>query len=229
MSFLTSFEGPKVILVNGLAGAGKSESYKYFSSPAFKSNRPPIKLVKFAGTLKRMIRVLLEDAGLDEALIERLIEGSQDDKMMPIPQLRGVTSRHLMKMLGSEWRDTIYADLWADLSDLKADQVFAQGARALYDDFRFVTHERDHVIERYGRENVAFIQIQGPDFDKIKDADQHQSERPMDEAIFDAVIRNHGSLDDLHRMLQQAERDFYALGVDNGPRIYTPDTVCAAA
>jgi hypothetical protein len=228
VSFLTSFEGPKVILVNGLAGAGKSETYKYYSSPAFQANRPQIRLVKFAGTLKRMIGVLLEDAGLAPDVIERLIEGSQDDKMTPIPELRGVTSRHMMKMLGSEWRDTIYAELWADLSDLKAAKTFEDGCRALYDDLRF-EHEMTHVIGKYGRENVAFIQIQGPDFDKTKDADQHQSERPMDEALFDAVIRNHGSLQDLHRMLDQVERDLYALGVDNGPRIYSPDTVCAAA
>lgn len=228
MSFLASFAGPKVILVNGLAGAGKSETYKYYSSDAFRTNRPPIRLVKFAGTLKRMIGVLLEDAGLEPDLIETLLEGSQADKMTPIPQLRGVTSRHLMKTIGSEWRDTVYPQLWADISDLKADRTFDEGCRALYDDFRF-DHEYHHVIGRYGRENVAFIQIQGPDFDKIKDADQHQSERPMDEALFDAVIRNHGSLKDLHRMLDQVERDLYALGVDNGPRFYTPEMVIAAA
>jgi hypothetical protein len=228
VSAMTHIQGPAVFLVNGLAGAGKSETFKFFTSPAFRSNRPEFRLVKFAGTLKRMIRVLLEDAGIDDTRIDEMLDGSQEQKLEAIPELRGTNCRHLMKMLGSEWRDTIYPELWADLSDLKAATVLQDGCRVMYDDYRF-DHERHHIIGRYSRERVALIQIQGRDHAKRKDADTHQSERPMDEALFDVVIRNHGTIPDLRRMLAQAERDIYALGVGNGPRIYTPEMACAAA
>ena len=70
-------------------------------------------IVRFAGPLKDMMRAFYRAHDINEAVIERKIEG--DLKEHPCPLLRGKTPRYAMQTLGDEWgRQLISADLWTE-------------------------------------------------------------------------------------------------------------------
>ena len=68
----------------------------------------------FAGTLKRMLVSMLQDAGLIQSEALRLV---WLDKLEPIGCLTGaINTRRLQQTLGTEWgRDLIGPDLWVDI------------------------------------------------------------------------------------------------------------------
>lgn len=114
-----------LIGLSGLAGSGKSEVARVLIEE-FGFER-----VKFADPLKNMLRRMLADAGHCDDDVERMIEG--DLKEVVIPEI-GVTPRHLMITLGTEWgRDQVRPDLWTRLWGMRAD-VFD---RVVADDVRF--------------------------------------------------------------------------------------------
>lgn len=91
--------------------------------------------LKFAGPLKNMIRSLLEDAGVPHGLIEGYVEGAL--KQDEIPQL-GVTCRHLMQTLGTEWgRQNVREDLWVYLTERAVERAHNMGYDVVIDDLRF--------------------------------------------------------------------------------------------
>ncbi len=187
---------PRVLCIHGLLGSGKSTAADHLE------NKYGFGREKFAGTLKRMIAVLLEDAGLSPEHIERAIEGTQDEKAEPIPELRGTTARHLMKMIGSEFRDTIYPELWMDTCIPRVRSLMEGGKDVALDDFRFV-----HEYEATGREldgHMVYVKLEAKDQDKIKDRDMHQSERPLPDHMFDVIIWNNGTIEQLHMAMDMA-------------------------
>lgn len=93
-----------LIGLTGLAGSGKSEvANTLIRDFGFTRHR-------FSAPLKNMTRHLLREIGHCEDDVERMIEG--DLKEAPHPEL-GVSPRHLMVTLGTEWgRDAVHPDLW---------------------------------------------------------------------------------------------------------------------
>lgn len=83
---------PHLIALTGPAGCGKSTAASHI---------PGAQRVRFAGPLKAMLRAYYRAAGLDGQAIDRRIEG--DLKERPDPALGGVTPRHAMQTLGTEW------------------------------------------------------------------------------------------------------------------------------
>jgi cytidylate kinase len=114
-----------IIGLTGLAGAGKSVIADVLIRE-FGFER-----VKFADPLKNMLRRMLGDMGHIAEDVERMLEG--DLKEVPIPEL-GVTPRHLMITLGTEWgRDLVRQDLWIQLWAASAERF----PRVVADDVRF--------------------------------------------------------------------------------------------
>jgi hypothetical protein len=127
-----------LIGLTGLAGSGKSVIANVLTSD-FNFTR-----VKFAGPLKDMLRVMLFGMGFCNDDIKRMLEG--DLKEVVIPEL-GVTPRHLMVTLGTEWgRDAVRPDLWTVLWAAQADRY----ADVVVDDVRF-PNEVDLIRARGGK------------------------------------------------------------------------------
>lgn len=146
-------------------------------------------LVKFAGTLKAMIRTLLNDIAIDDRSIERMIEG--DLKEEPVDGL-DVTPRRLMQSLGGEWgRDCVRKDLWVHIVRLKVQawQLIGGGRDIVIDDMRY-PNELDLIHELGG----VPVRIVRPG---IADATGHQSEGALNDIPMD-VIYNSASIQSLH-------------------------------
>jgi hypothetical protein len=127
-----------LIGLTGLAGSGKSEVARVLIEE-FGFQR-----VKFAGPLKNMLRTMLADAGYCDDDRERMLEG--DLKEREIPEL-GVTPRHLMVTLGTEWgRDLVHRDIWTRLWAAQAERF----EHVVVDDVRF-PNEVDLIRARGGK------------------------------------------------------------------------------
>jgi hypothetical protein len=119
-----------IIGLTGLAGSGKSVVADILV------NEFGFTRVKFADPLKNMLRTLLGDMGHIPEDVERMIEG--DLKEVPLPEL-GVTPRHLMITLGTEWgRHQVRKDLWVRLWAARAERF----PRVVADDVRFPNEVR---------------------------------------------------------------------------------------
>lgn len=89
-----------VIGVVGIAGSGKTLVSKHLVA------KHGFKRLRFAGPLKEMLK-----AGL--GLTDEQLDGAL--KTQPIRELGGVTPRHLMQTLGTDWgRRLVHADLWTN-------------------------------------------------------------------------------------------------------------------
>ncbi len=126
--------------------------------------------VKFAGPLKAMLRALLAYQGVDEATIERMIEG--DLKERGTPYLAGHSPRYAMQTLGTEWgRNIIADDYWVSIAIQLASE-----RPSVITDTRF-PNEKD-AIEAAGGSTIGIIA------DWIKPT---PGEHPS-EALIDAII-----------------------------------------
>lgn len=87
----------------GYMTAGKTTAAGYFEKQGFTRLHP-------AHTLRRMLRVFLEDFGYGTDDIDRMLEG--DLKRTPIPEL-GLTPTDLQQTLGTEWgRSLVNPEIW---------------------------------------------------------------------------------------------------------------------
>jgi hypothetical protein len=166
-----------LIGLSGLAGSGKSEV------AAVLMHEFGFVRVKFADPLKNMLRTMLRGAGHIDEDVERMIEG--DLKEVEIPEL-GVTPRHLMITLGTEWgRDCVRKDLWIRLWKAAAEMH----EHVIADDVRF-PNEVDAIREAGGQ----LWRIERPGLVR----GGHVSEALIADA--DGVIHNSGTIGDLRGM-----------------------------
>lgn len=143
---------------------------------------------KMAGTLKDMLRVMLRDAGLDDEMVERMIEG--DLKETPQPFLGNRSPRWAMQTLGTEWgRDCICHSIWGDIWQLGALKSIENGKSVVVDDVRF--EDEQARVKRLGG---FIIHVTG----RSGAASEHPSDR-MDFMVADHVIENNGTLEELHQ------------------------------
>jgi len=120
-----------IIGLSGRAGCGKS------TAAAYLAERHGFARVRFAGPLKGMLRAFLATAGVDEAEVERMIEG--DLKEVPSAYLAGRTPRHAMQQLGTGWgRDLMAPGLWVEAWQNAAVAAMERGAwGVIAEDCRF--------------------------------------------------------------------------------------------
>lgn len=196
--------------INGLAGAGKSTAADFLLDGRYEPlsdelTPAPFVRVKMSEVLKEMLAVLLRHAGVPEDKISIYLEGTQDEKLIPIPELDYKTDgRHLMKTIGSEWRDLIYSELWVSIAVNKIIDHLDAGLNVVADDIRFV-HEIDYVRRRLQNYDVKFVKIEGRNHEKtVSDGEEvHQSERPIPDEHFDAVINNDRDIEHLYAELHE--------------------------
>ncbi|NDV52913.1 hypothetical protein [Salipiger sp. PrR003] len=194
----------EVVALNGLQGAGKSTAADHFLAQGFVR-------VKMADTLKRMTEVILDEAGVETDDIWRLIEGSQADKMEPIASLRGTTCRHIMRVLGNEIRNLIYSDIWVEIACSKVRRHLEAGRKVVIDDIRY-PNEIAMLQYMFGA-RLQTLKIEGADHDEKDFSDAHPSELPLPDAMFSHVLRNDGTVDQLHKALEHV----HAAGLQNRP------------
>ena len=169
---------PRLVLTHGLKYSGKSTLADHLCEVHGYTR------VKMAGPLKNMCRSLLRDAGVDEEMIERHVEG--DLKEVPIPQMSGRTCRQLMQTLGDEWRRMQSDDFWINIAEGKVNQVLQAGGRVVIDDIRYANE-----FCRFGVFNPLTLVITRGDlhFQPFGE-DRHPGERPLPVGMFDAHLRN---------------------------------------
>lgn len=132
----------RLIGLTGLAGCGKTTARQFLQENGWQH-------VKMAGVLKDMCRVFFDAAGLDS---DRCIEG--DLKETCLDELMGVSPRHVMQTIGTEWgRGCVHESIWVVLAEKRAADLMGMGHDVIFDDIRF-DNEAD-MIHSLGGKVVA--------------------------------------------------------------------------
>ena len=167
-----------------IAITGKKGSGKDTFADALKERN--FYVLKFADTLKNMIRTLYREAGLDDETIERKIEGDLKESSCEI--LGGSTPRWAMQSLGTEWAKLVDPThtLWSRIFLEKAAGYLNSGTPVVCTDVRF-QHEAD-VVKKLGG-NLIRVDRPGQTND-----DTHLSEQEMEKLQVDVTVGNIGSI-----------------------------------
>lgn len=170
----------------GLAGSGKSEVSAVLTS-SFGFTR-----VKFADPLKNMLRTMLTDIGHTAQDAERYVEGDLKETVVDGLDGLGITARHLMQTLGTEFgRKAVHPELWVTLWKARAERF----EHVIADDVRF-ENEVDAIRSAGGE----IWQIVRPGLTAM----EHVSEQLAVEA--DCVIHNRSDLAGLHEAVHEIAR-----------------------
>lgn len=197
---------PVVVAFTGKRGSGKSVAVQ-----ALTEELGFVEL-KFADPLKNMIRAMYRTCGVDDATIERKIEG--DLKEEPCEWLQGKTPRYAMQTLGTEWRNLIAEDLWASMFK-KAVESGNLGDRIACSDYRFP--KEGAVLDELG---AIKYRVTRTTADAASDeASQHVSETLIDEISTDLDIDNDGSIADLRGAVIDYVRMGLQLAMPTGGRV----------
>lgn len=201
---LKLFSEPRVFgLYSPVMGSGKSEVAKVLV------NEYGAKLVKFAGPLKDMTRVLLLHMGVHPTLVDQCLEGKL--KEAPVPGwghgIGGhnappeITPRRIMQTLGTEWRDLIARDLWSKIAVENIKEQLVKGHHVVVDDMRFY-HEMQVISELGG----VTIRIDRPTA-KLG-LTTHSSEGALDGYEFGHSILNNSTLTDLRQAVVTIMKEY---------------------
>lgn len=159
-----------VIGFAGLIGSGKS------TAAAYLTKHGGFQRVRFAGPLKKMMAAL--GCSIEE------VDGAL--KEQPCELLGGATPRYAMQLLGTEWGRNLHKQLWINAWKVAVKRL-PPGVSVVADDVRF-QNEADAIREMGG----AVVLIERPGLAQ----GAHASEG-LDFDV-DAVIQNHGTIEDLH-------------------------------
>lgn len=166
-----------IIGFTGRKGSGKSAASLALQDNGFR-------LLSFASTIKKMANVLLRDAGLSESLI--IFANNNKEHILPVI---GVSYRHLLQTLGTEWgRTLVHENLWIMIGRKMLKKADGD---VVFDDVRFVNEAA--LIRELGG---VIIHIHRPGADA---EDAHVSENVT--LPSDHVIVNNGTLADLYRQV----------------------------
>lgn len=154
------------------------------------TERHDFDVIPFAGTLKEMFRVLLLDLGLSEGESERALFF---DKERPLDCLQGKTPRHALQTLGTEWgRQCLDPGIWVRAWQAQVQQAWRIGQNhVVADDVRFP--EEMQAVRELGGIVVRVVRGDALDGDVLA----HASEGALDGEVFDELIVNDGSLEEL--------------------------------
>lgn len=143
----------------------------------------------FAAPLKEAVKVALR-------MTDEQIYGPIETKETVDPRY-GVTPRHAMQTLGTEWgRQMIHEDVWA-LSAMARIREEPPGTNWAITDLRFLNERR---LLRAAGGLVLRVIRPGARSGKFE---EHESERAIDDLIPDIVIYNNGDLEDLARVVDE--------------------------
>lgn len=170
-----------VVGITGRAGAGKN---------AVASMIPGAFVIGLADPLYAMLSVMLD---IPEAILRQ-----RKFKESPIPWV-GKSVRQLLQTLGTEWgRGHVCDDIWIRLLDRRITKLIESGITTIaVADVRF-ENEADYIRQDRGGSvwHVLRPGVEGPA--------EHASEHGIMQAIWDRVIDNDGTLDDLRKAVLEA-------------------------
>lgn len=109
---------PMVIGLAGRKGAGKTTLSELLLTSVFALSGGKLAAgpIAFAEPLKHMTATLLLSAGIRKEALPQYLEGGLKEK--PIGgSLGGITPRHIMQTLGTEWGRSISSNLWVDIAE----------------------------------------------------------------------------------------------------------------
>ncbi|WP_298952048.1 hypothetical protein [uncultured Methylobacterium sp.] len=190
----------RAIGLSGFAQSGKTTAARYIEE------RYGFERRHIAEPLRAMLAVLMRANGISDEMIDRYLVGDLKDGVV-IPEL-GVTSRQLQITLGTEWgRTHVGENVWVDTWG----RGIEPGGRAMNDSVRFPNEEvgiralggLTILVDRAGTRPAKFK------WGRLGEAlydwfgvmwGVHDSER-IDRLKPDFVIRNDGSIEDLHRAI----------------------------
>lgn len=110
-------------------------------------------------------------------------------KERPVDWLGGITPRHMMQTIGTEWgRDTICPDLWVKSLERRVMPLLAAGLAVVISDLRF--DNEAHAIRALGGRVVRVERAGLP-------ADTHRSENGVSRDLVDLVVKNRAGLTEL--------------------------------
>lgn len=183
-------ESPKLVAFTGRAGSGKSTAAKALVEQGYV-------LVKFADTLKDMLRALYTSAGLGIEIIDRMIEGDLKDE--PCLLLGGKTPRYAMQTMGTEWgRVGFDENLWVRVWNQKAIRLLANGNSVVVDDCRFPNEAE--AVKRLGGE-IWEIEADKP---LNPNGHSHPSELGLGRRFIDGYFINHmGGTDRIKQIVRE--------------------------
>lgn len=166
-----------IIGLTGVKGAGKDEAAKVLDG---------FENLKMAGGLKEMLRAFLRYQKISEVSIEELVEGKWKENRTRL--LGNKSPREFMQLLGTEFgRDLIHPHLWIGSTMEKVPHF----ENVKFTDIRFA-NEHQAVKDTGG----ATIRIER---DTVQDENSmHASELEIMELPVDFVIKNNGSIEELH-------------------------------
>lgn len=179
----------KVIAFVGKMGSGKTTAAKYVEDRyAFDCVR-----LSFADGLKKMLEALY--------IPKDHLYGSRKNE--PCTELCGITARHAMITLGTEWgRDMIHPDIWVNaLARKMGIMVNELGvSRFVIDDVRFMN-------EASWVKGLNEIGVTGKLIRIIRETEEkkidHRSETEMDNIVEDWLINNSGDLCSLYYSIDE--------------------------
>lgn len=181
-----------LIGITGPAGSGKTTAANYLVK-----NHGFIHL-KFAGSLKAMVRTLLVDMGVSVEHQMEMIEG--DEKENTQGWLNGKTPRHAMQTLGTEWgRKCMGEDFWVNVAQQRVMSEHEQCSsitvpRILFDDVRF---ENEAAMIRNMGGTIVHMTGRGG----IEGS--HASEGGVARINDDCGLANNGGIDDVYHAMNQ--------------------------
>lgn len=157
------------------------------------------KRLPFAAPLKRMLRQLLLDLGMNEQEIEWALSDGKEDALPLLPER---TARQLLQSLGTEWgREMVDSELWVQCWKSQASTALAAGWSVVADDVRRVNEAQ--AVKDCGGVMVKVIRPDGGS----ERFSNHASEGGLEDWPFDAVLINDGTAADLQRQVMALQGD----------------------
>ena len=149
-------------------------------------------VLPFAGTIKRMLALMLDDLGLSAAEIETALSSGKE---LPCPKLTSRTPRQLLQTIGTNWgRQMVDTTIWTRCWQQQVQSQLAAGIPVVVDDCRFP--EEAQLVEAMGGVMVQVLRPQGGS----EAFANHASEGALNQWDFQAQVVNDGDLDQLQRI-----------------------------
>lgn len=187
---MTQRDLPSAVILSGRAQSGKSTAARYLTEHLGYSRQP------FARPLKEMLMAFLISAGMTTSEAVEATEGEL--KETPLDALCGRTPRHAMQTLGTEWgRELIAENIWTNAAINSARMTVRGGRPVVFDDCRF-PNEVEAVVKAFS--DAVTIRIERSSL-PVKGF--HASETALIAYDFDAIVRNDGTLEDLHAQINK--------------------------
>lgn len=182
----------KLIGIAGRKGSGKDTFAQPLLEAHYGGNHRFVQ-VRFADPFKDMMRAMLTAAGLNPEYITRCIEG--DLKEAPLEILGGMSMRHAMQTLGTEWgRAMLNERVWTNIAVSRIQNYAALGIYGVV--ITDVRHpdEVDAIKSLGGK----VIKIHGRSVPN--ELSNHSSERLIGDLVVDMTVYNTGTIEILHNI-----------------------------